>query len=76
LVEADSTFTNLGLDSLTAVELRNRLQQVLGRGIPATAAFEWPTISLLAGGLGSLYAQADPEPAMDDEDSEREEMVL
>ena len=39
----DQPFSSLGLDSLTSVELRNRLQtRRSGRPVAATAAFEWP----------------------------------
>jgi acyl carrier protein len=70
----DDPFTSLGLDSLTAVELRNRLQLMLGRPVPATAAFEWPTVASLAGQLSSLFGDTASEPATDDET--REEVTL
>jgi acyl carrier protein len=40
--------TELGLDSLMAVDLRTRLQAVLGRELSAAVALEHPTIELLA----------------------------
>jgi acyl transferase domain-containing protein/acyl carrier protein len=52
----DQPFTTFGLDSLTAVELRNRLQAKLGRAVAATAAFEWPTVSALAEHLDAEFA--------------------
>jgi len=38
----------MGMDSLMALELKNRLEVSLGRCIPATVAFEFPTIEAIA----------------------------
>jgi 3-oxoacyl-(acyl-carrier-protein) synthase/SAM-dependent methyltransferase/acyl carrier protein len=54
----DRGLTELGLDSLTALEVRDALQLATGTALPATLTFEHPTIDALVAFLSRSHAVA------------------
>ncbi len=64
LINADNAdFTDLGLDSLTAVEFRNRLQTSLACVLPVTLVYEYPTLSELRDYIVDLLTLSQSVPA-------------
>lgn len=65
-IREDAGFFDLGMDSLMAVELRRRIEQGVGKEIPATLAMDHPRLSdvadYLLGDVLELSDQAKPTP--------------
>ncbi|PPK68487.1 type I polyketide synthase [Actinokineospora auranticolor] len=62
-LDPNRAFREVGFDSLTAVDLRNRLVAACGVRLPATAVFDHPTPKALAGELRRALLGAAPARA-------------
>jgi NAD(P)-dependent dehydrogenase (short-subunit alcohol dehydrogenase family)/acyl carrier protein len=59
LVDPQLGFFEAGMDSITAVELKGRLETTFGIVLPATAAFEYPNVVALAEYLVDAFGLED-----------------
>ncbi|PLV48291.1 polyketide synthase, partial [Mycobacterium tuberculosis variant microti OV254] len=79
-IDPDRPMESLGLDSLMALELRNRLEASLGTMLPAALVWAYPTITDLAGALcerlGYAAMTADPPAPEGESELSDEEMEL
>jgi acyl transferase domain-containing protein/acyl carrier protein len=82
-LKPDQGLTELGMDSLMAVELANRLKRSLGRSLPPTLAFERPTIEALCsylsdqvlGVAGVQFPSGDPDRGIAAQANQMEELA-
>jgi len=61
-IDENVALGSLGLDSLMGLEIRNRLEASLGRAIPTTALFEYPSAETLADHLLTPSVAVPPFP--------------
>ncbi len=67
----------LGMDSLTSLELRNRLQTSLGYSMPLTLAFDYPTVEAFVDYLATevLSIEFSHESALKTESNNQGQVV-
>jgi mycoketide-CoA synthase len=74
-IDADKAFQELGFDSLTAVEMRNRLKAATGLPLSPTLIFDYPNSAALAGyfhqELVGASAETAPKAAPGEEEIQR-----
>ncbi|NEO58803.1 MAG: SDR family NAD(P)-dependent oxidoreductase [Okeania sp. SIO3B5] len=62
-IDTDLGFSELGIDSLTSLELRNRLQNTLDCSLPSTFTLDYPTINHLTSYLLEKLFPSDDLPS-------------
>jgi NADPH:quinone reductase-like Zn-dependent oxidoreductase/acyl carrier protein len=84
-IDVEAPLTSLGLDSLMGLELRNRIESVVGIRMPATLLWTYPTVAALSGHLvnqavsgssGEAARSTDTSSAPPVEQEEQEEAPL
>jgi len=75
-VDVDQGLFSLGLSSLAAVQLKQRLEALVGFELSDTVIFNYPCIRDLAGYLSSRLAGAEAAPAAaPDVDAEEDDLL-
>lgn len=66
-----AVFRDLGFDSLASVDMRDRLDRLTGLQLPATVAFDYPSVRALSEYLAGKITTADDESARSTSDHGR-----
>lgn len=75
-IDVDRGFFGMGMDSLTAVELKRRLEARIGESLPDTLTFNYPTVRALTEFLSARVLPSDaPLPQPESEPATEEELI-
>ena len=66
-IDPDHGFLDIGFDSLTAIEFRNRLAAATDRPLPATLIFDYPSATALTGFLRAEVLAETAPPSVDEQ---------
>jgi acyl carrier protein len=58
-VDPETAFSDLGFDSLAAIELRNKLRAATGQHVGVAVVFDYPTVAKMSGWLVDQLGFAD-----------------
>ncbi|MEL6880505.1 MAG: SDR family NAD(P)-dependent oxidoreductase, partial [Cyanobacteria bacterium J06607_10] len=61
-LDMEAGFFDLGMDSLTALELKNSLETAVGLSLPSTLAFDYPTVEALIAYLSTQLIEPASQP--------------
>jgi NAD(P)-dependent dehydrogenase (short-subunit alcohol dehydrogenase family)/acyl carrier protein len=64
-IEADRVFKDLGFDSLTAIQLRNRLRTATGLPLSSSLIYDYPNADALANYLSMQFEDSQADPLQD-----------
>ncbi|KZS62300.1 type I polyketide synthase [Mycobacterium ostraviense] len=66
-IDAEGAFEDLGFESMTGIELRNRLASATGLTLSRTLIFDYPTPTAVARHLGQRLSSSHPEESSDEQ---------
>jgi acyl carrier protein len=61
-LDPSEALSDLGMDSLLAIDLRNNLSSILGRRLPSTLVFDYPTVERLTRFVEQELFPIEPDP--------------
>jgi acyl transferase domain-containing protein/acyl carrier protein/ribosomal protein S18 acetylase RimI-like enzyme/protein-L-isoaspartate O-methyltransferase len=68
-IDPEQGFFDMGMDSLTATDLRNRLQQAFACSLPPTLTFKYPSVQALAAHLVARLDADGSSPSTDSDEA-------